>query len=491
MDAGSARPDVMERDLSADRASAAHVNRDNVYIRQRQCECQSRMGLLALAYFCFEPCLPLLVAYRCLAIRSIEALHNRIRELETRYRIDGSSLVSGHQAPSSSATHALDMAESSALLPPGQDNLRPPPNRTLSVDHIIAPPWQPMQNGSGDYGPQSRPGGVTTNGHRPTRSLTVTSQSGPPPNPQNGGNSTIFGSPDMDSGRSASRRASDDQSHGGRKSSTDVVGTVSTASGNDPVADGHFFGGSIAASFVKQLSVATCSGAGDPGSHTQLQSAHAAPRAASNGSASGANTSNPIARLCEERPGLKLEDFTLPPRPLADHLMSQYWTMCATLYPFLHKPTFRLAYEMLWASDRESIKLVTSPGAGLGNATDGGPDTSIFYCALNAMFAIGCQFSDIPIKDRSCAANTFFQRSKQLLRLDILDNGSISLVQTLLLVTQYLQCTPYPTRSWNSVGIATRVAQGLGLHRENTTRLPSLDLEVRRRTWYGCATLEM
>jgi Fungal specific transcription factor domain len=383
------------------------------------------------------------------------------------------------------------MAESSALLPPNQDNLRPHPNRTFSVDHILAPPWQPMQNGSGDYGPQSHPGGVTTNGHRPTRSLTVTSQSGPSPKPQNGGNSMVSDSPDMDSGRSASRRASDDQDRGDRKSPIDVMGAGSTTSGNDPVVDGHYFSGSLAASFMKRLSVATCSGAEDPGGHTHLQSSHLAPRTASDGSAGRPNRSNPIAMLCEERPSLKLEDFTLPPRPLADHLMSQYWTMCATLYPFLHKPTFCLAYEMLWASDRENSELVTSPGAGLGNATDGGPDTSIFYCALNVMFAIGCQFSDIPIKDRSCAANAFFQRSKQLLRLDILDNGSISLVQTLLLITQYLQCTPYPTRSWNSIGIATRIAQGLGLHRENTKRLPSLDLEVRRRTWYGCATLEM
>ncbi|KAI9776645.1 MAG: hypothetical protein M1839_009451 [Geoglossum umbratile] len=421
---------------------------------------------------------------------SIEALHNRIRELETRYRIDGSSPASSHHVPPSSASHAVDMAESPTLPPPGQDHSRAHSSRTISVDHILATPWQPMQNGSGEYGPQPRPGGATTNGHRPARSLTLTSQSGPPQS-QNGGNLTVPESPDVDDGRPASRRASDGQDHG-HKSPTHAIGTVPTANGKDPVVDRHVFSSSLTASLMKQVGSATYSGAGHPDGHTYLQPAHLAPTTASSGLAVKPVRPNPIAMLCEERPSLKLEDYALPPRPFADHLISQYWTMCATLYPFLHKPTFYLAYEMLWASDRENIELVVSPGAGLGNATDGGPDTSIFYCALNTMFAIGCQFSDIPIKDRSRVANTFFQRSKQLLHLDILSSGSISLVQTLLLVTQYLQCTPYPTRCWNSVGIASRVAQGLGLHLEKSAkRLPSLELEVRRRTWYGCETLEM
>jgi hypothetical protein len=419
--------------------------------------------------------------------RSIEALHNRIRELETRY---GSSPSSSHHASPPKANHSMDVTESRPLFSPGQDHSHVPLSRPLSVDHILAPPWQPAQNGSGDYGSQSRPGVITSNGHRLTRSLTVTSQPGPSPTALSGGTATVSESPDVDDVRSASRRASDGQGHSDNRSPADLVGAASTA--NDPGVGGHLFGSSTAASFAKQVVEATSWRTGNSDDHSSPQSAKPTLAAAFNGVTRKSRKSSPLSMLCEERPGLRLEDFVLPPRHIADHLISRYWAMCATLYPFLHRTTFSLAYSKLWATDGENIEPVVSPGAGLGNATDGDSDTSIFFCALNAIFAIGCQFSDIPVNQRSAVSNMFFQRSKQLLRLDVLDNGSISLVQTLLLVAQYLQCTPYPTRCWNAIGIACRVAQGLGLHLENSKRqLPSLELEVRRRTWYGCVTLDM
>ncbi|KAH0545362.1 hypothetical protein FGG08_000503 [Glutinoglossum americanum] len=420
---------------------------------------------------------------------SIEALHNRIRELETRYRIDGSSPGSNNHVPPTS--HVVDMTESPPRFSPGQDHSHTLLNRPLSVDHILAPPWQPTQNGPGDYGPQARPGGATSNGHGPTRSLTTTSQPIPLPMLQNGVN-TAPENLDMGEVRPASLQALDDQDRVDNQSPTGPLGALSLVNGNDPGGGGHLFDGQPTAPFTKQLVEAISWKTENSDDPISSQSAQRPPTVAFDDMGDKSRKPNPLALLCEESPSLKLEDFVLPPRHVADHLISRYWTTCATLYPFLHEPTFSLAYRKLWASDRENIKLVPSPGAGLGNSIDGDPDMSIFFCALNAIFAIGCEFSDIPIDKRSATSNMFFQRSKHLLRLDVLDNGSISLVQTLLLVAQYLQCTSYPTRCWNSIGIACRVAQGLGLHLEdNKKQLPSLELEVRRRTWYGCVTLDM
>ncbi|KAH0550931.1 hypothetical protein GP486_007703, partial [Trichoglossum hirsutum] len=332
---------------------------------------------------------------------SIEALHNRIRELETRY---GSSPSSGRHAPPPNASHSADVTELRSLFSPGQEHPRVPPGRTLSVDHIITPQWQqPAQNGSGDYGSHSRPGVATTsNGHRPTRSLTMISQPGPSPTGLNGGAATISENPGVNHVRSASRRASDDQGHRDDRSptTTDLMGAASsTANESDPGAVGgrHLFGGSTAASFAKHVVETTSWRARDSDDHNSPRSTTKPTLAAAfNGVSSKTKKQSALSMLCEERPGLRLEDFVLPPRRIADHLVSRYWAVCATIYPFLHKTTFSLAYSKLWATDDENIELVVPPGAGLGNATDGDSDTSVFFCALNAIFAIGCQFSDIP-----------------------------------------------------------------------------------------------
>ncbi|KAI7849795.1 fungal-specific transcription factor domain-containing protein [Circinella umbellata] len=176
-------------------------------------------------------------------------------------------------------------------------------------------------------------------------------------------------------------------------------------------------------------------------------------------------------------------DYVLPPRKVADSLVRSYWTFVHTLYPFLHKPGFMRTYSKLW--DHES---------------EGDP---LFHCILNLVFALGCQLSpDIGESEREPTSDVFFQRSKKLLHFDILDEGNIKVVQALLLMGQYLQCTKMPGRCWIVVGLATRVAQGLGLHRDghniNNGRHKThgngctrqLERELRKRLWGGCLVLD-
>ncbi|RFU33077.1 hypothetical protein B7463_g3284, partial [Scytalidium lignicola] len=191
-------------------------------------------------------------------------------------------------------------------------------------------------------------------------------------------------------------------------------------------------------------------------------------------------TSGPIAR-----PG----DYFLPPRVLADHLLECYWDRVHCLYPFVHQQSFISAYECLWSADPQSAGPESIARVGLGGS---GCPMSVFHCALNAIFALGCQFSDLPSAERESLSETFFQRSKQLLYIDVLDEGSLALVQMLLIVAQFLQSTQFPNRCWNVVGLACRMAQGLGLYMDSTNESrPFLEVEMRRRTWYGCVTLDL
>lgn len=214
------------------------------------------------------------------------------------------------------------------------------------------------------------------------------------------------------------------------------------------------------------------------------------------GNASGASPRNTgLWRDLNTTPttsGFSFEDFSLPPRPLADHLLECYWERVYCLYPFFHRPSFEQAYENLWGSVKWPKPQLPELNVGLGGAFDSGPQSITFHCALNAMFGLGCHFSDIPAREREGAVYSFFLRSKRFVGLDMLDTSTIGVVQTLLIIALLLQSTPYPNRCWNSIGVACRVAQGLGLHEATPNRsLKPLEKEIRRRTWHGCVIMDM
>lgn len=86
----------------------------------------------------------------------------------------------------------------------------------------------------------------------------------------------------------------------------------------------------------------------------------------------------------------------------------------------------------------------------------------------------------------------FYERMKSLVNIDILDSGSLAHVQALLLVATYLQCTPYPRRCWNIVGMAYRMSVGLGLHLgRHSTKLSGIEKEMRWRAWCACVHMDM
>ncbi|RGP77236.1 hypothetical protein FLONG3_4751 [Fusarium longipes] len=181
-------------------------------------------------------------------------------------------------------------------------------------------------------------------------------------------------------------------------------------------------------------------------------------------------------------------DFALPPRQVADTILDLYFNSVHIFYPWTHSTSFRKRYEELWTpSGYPGPQTSGSGDIGLGGDRC---SESSFFCALNAMFALGCEFSDFPQKESASA--TFSSRMRSLLQIDILDKGDISHVQALLLAAQFAISSEYPTRCYNIVGLACRVAVGLGLHTErHADQRSNLENEVRRRVWYGCLQMEM
>ncbi|APA14928.1 hypothetical protein sscle_13g096980 [Sclerotinia sclerotiorum 1980 UF-70] len=173
-------------------------------------------------------------------------------------------------------------------------------------------------------------------------------------------------------------------------------------------------------------------------------------------------------------------NFILPPRQQADDFLNCYWEFVHPVFPLLDLQGINATYQKLWLS---------SPGKGLH-----GDELSetIFHATLNLVFALGCQYSnDVPSHRKSNYADEFYRRSRRLLNFEIMDALQLSLVQLFLLTGVYLQSTQHANRCWNMVGLAIRTAQGLGLNTENNIhRTNQLNIEIRRRVWYSCISLD-
>ncbi|ROV99970.1 hypothetical protein VMCG_06275 [Cytospora schulzeri] len=142
-------------------------------------------------------------------------------------------------------------------------------------------------------------------------------------------------------------------------------------------------------------------------------------------------------------------DNLLPPRKHADRMVDIYWRYIQPLEPVLDQDRFSRSYQALF------------DGAELGT------DERIFVSTLNTVFALSTQLQEsTQPEQREEAGKTFFHRAWSLLRPEtiIWEPGSLELVQCLLLLSRFLQCTNNPHQTWMAVGSAVRIAQSLGLH---------------------------
>ncbi|KIX01302.1 uncharacterized protein Z518_09027 [Rhinocladiella mackenziei CBS 650.93] len=180
--------------------------------------------------------------------------------------------------------------------------------------------------------------------------------------------------------------------------------------------------------------------------------------------------------------------FSLPSRRIADHLLDHYWNGVHLFYPWIHFPSFLKAYELLWVSDRTNPDAGELSRVGLGGR---GCSPTVFHCALNTIFALGCEFSDSMKQMDEHPAGEFMDRVNELLQISLLDEGGLSIVQTLLLLAIYLQSTHHPMRCWGVSGLAYRMAQGIGLHlNDHHSKYNTLEIEMRRRAWHGCLLMD-
>lgn len=166
-------------------------------------------------------------------------------------------------------------------------------------------------------------------------------------------------------------------------------------------------------------------------------------------------------------------DYVLPPRKKTDRLMASFWKYVYVLYPYLDKAQMEEDYERIWTR-HGSISEERS-----------------FMCLLNIMLALSCQVEEsIAPEERGRSADVFYRRAREL--LDVVETGSVRLVQSFLLLGQYFQSTNEPHPCWVFVGIGIRTAQSLGLHLPETSQRVSdkRTREILRKVWHGCVFMD-
>ena len=164
-----------------------------------------------------------------------------------------------------------------------------------------------------------------------------------------------------------------------------------------------------------------------------------------------------------ERVPLKAQLLSTAPSGLVEQaFMDAFFLNYHTSYPFVHEGTFRAQfYEQVPRPHGQAWQILLNTILALG------------------AWSIGDDNSDLDI--------TFYQEARgHLQQVSVFETGNLTLVQALLLLSNYAQKRNKPNTGWNFLGLAVRMAMSLGLHKEFPGwKISLLQREVRRRLWWG------
>lgn len=108
---------------------------------------------------------------------------------------------------------------------------------------------------------------------------------------------------------------------------------------------------------------------------------------------------------------------------------------------------------------------------------------------LNMVFAMGAL--DSGMSAQSADGNKYYLVARRALERDILEGGTLSLVQGLAIMSNYLQRSGRPNAGYMCLGWALRMAMTLGLHTPVTSpRCTPFEREMRLRVWWAVVTIE-
>ncbi|KAM0552389.1 hypothetical protein ACHAPJ_007949 [Fusarium lateritium] len=157
-----------------------------------------------------------------------------------------------------------------------------------------------------------------------------------------------------------------------------------------------------------------------------------------------------------------------PNRHIAETMIDAYFRLYHVSYPIVHEPTFRAQYSELIAR----------------------PNGPCWTVLAYIVAAIGVWVSSNTSGQALDLA--LFSQARSMLNFDFLEIGNLTLVQALTLISNYQQKRDKPNSGYNYLGLAVRMAMGLGLHKEfEGWNISPLNMEIRRRVWWSLCVFDV
>ncbi|GKT70819.1 fungal specific transcription factor domain-containing protein [Colletotrichum tofieldiae] len=156
-----------------------------------------------------------------------------------------------------------------------------------------------------------------------------------------------------------------------------------------------------------------------------------------------------------------------PNRHIADTMIDAYFRLYHVSYPIIHEATFRAQY------------------AGVIPR----PSGDCWLVLAYAIAAVGVYTTATNLDNLDMS---LFAQARSILSFNFLEVGNLTLVQALTLISNYQQKRDKPNSGYNYLGLAVRMAMGLGLHKEfQGWNISPLNMEIRRRVWWSLCVFDV
>ncbi|EWZ44666.1 hypothetical protein FOCG_00840 [Fusarium oxysporum f. sp. radicis-lycopersici 26381] len=166
-------------------------------------------------------------------------------------------------------------------------------------------------------------------------------------------------------------------------------------------------------------------------------------------------------RLARKVPSVPEEALKLPPKALADELVTAYFAHVNPGFPIVDEDEFMTSY-----NGSDVPKLVSLP-------------------LLNAIFLVGAHVLSSTREDCRASTYTFFRRAKMLFDYRFEQHRETYLQVALLLTWQCDNLEDIVDNSWHWIGIGARTAFGMGMHRDaRSSTLNTIDKRQWVRLWW-------
>ncbi|KOS18841.1 Lactose regulatory protein LAC9 [Escovopsis weberi] len=166
-------------------------------------------------------------------------------------------------------------------------------------------------------------------------------------------------------------------------------------------------------------------------------------------------------------PRLPLVPQPNPNKHIADTMIDAYFRVYHVSYPIIHEATFRAQYS----------EVIPRPNG-------------------DSWFVLAYVIAAIGVFTTSTTLNTIdvdlYARARSIMSFDLLEVGNLTMVQALALVSNYQQKRDKPNSAYSYMGLASRMAMALGLHREfQGWKISPLSMEIRRRVWWTLCVFDV